>query len=65
MKANLIMAILSVVLISSAMSSPVLAEALKPENMKCDEFVGLDDIVKPKVVYWSEGLASNLSRDGF
>ncbi|MGZ4959515.1 MAG: HdeA/HdeB family chaperone [Methylomonas sp.] len=55
MKSNLIMAILSGVLISSTMISPVLAEAQKPESMTCDEFVGLDDVVKPKVVYWMDG----------
>jgi hypothetical protein len=31
------------------------ATAPKPKTMKCDEFIALEDTVKPKLVYWSEG----------
>jgi hypothetical protein len=31
------------------------ASIQKPVKMTCEEFVALDDVVKPKVVYWAEG----------
>lgn len=42
------------------MASPVLAATQKaakvtPVKMTCEEFVVLDDVVKPKIVYWAEG----------
>lgn len=27
----------------------------KPTKMSCDEFIAMDDVVRPKVVYWAEG----------
>ena len=49
------MAILSGVLLSTTVISPVLAAKHKPVEMTCEEFVALDDVVQPKVVYWNEG----------
>jgi HdeA/HdeB family len=36
-------------------ASKMVSTAPKPKAMRCDEFVALDDTVKPKVVYWAEG----------
>jgi hypothetical protein len=55
MKSTVTMALLSGVLLSATMTSPVLAATHKPAKMTCEEFVMLDDVVKPKVVYWAEG----------
>jgi HdeA/HdeB family len=57
MKSTITMAVLSGVMLSSGMMSTVLAAtpAHKPAKMTCEEYVMLDDIVKPKVVYWAEG----------
>jgi len=55
MKSSLSMAVLSGVLLSATMVSPALAATHKPAKMTCEEFVTLDDAVKPKVVYWAEG----------
>jgi hypothetical protein len=55
MKSTVTMTVLSGVLLSASMISPVLAAATKPAKMTCEEFVMLDDAVKPKVVYWAEG----------
>lgn len=55
MKSTLSIAVLSGVLLSTAMITPVLAATHKPAKMTCEEFVALDDVVKPKVVYWAEG----------
>lgn len=53
------MTVLSSVMLSAIMTTQVLAETPKTAahaNMTCEEFVALDDVVKPKVVYWTEGL---------
>jgi hypothetical protein len=55
MKSTLSIAVLSGVLLSTTMITPVLAATHKPAKMTCEEFVMLDDVVKPKVVYWAEG----------
>jgi hypothetical protein len=55
MKINAMMAVLSGVLLSATMTTSALAAAQKPAKMTCEEFVALDDVVKPKVVYWDEG----------
>jgi len=55
MKSTVTMALLSGVLLSATMTSPVLAATHKPAKMTCEEFLMLDDMVKPKVVYWAEG----------
>lgn len=54
-KSTVSMAVLSGVLLSATMTAPAFAETPKPAKMTCDEFVMLDDVVKPKVVYWAEG----------
>lgn len=48
-------AVLSGALISIGMAAPALAGTHQPTKMKCEEFVALDDLVQPKVVYWAEG----------
>ena len=40
-------------------SNGSLAGASTPTKMTCADFVALDDVVKPKVVYWSEGFSKN------
>jgi hypothetical protein len=55
MKSTVTMAVLSGVLLSASMISPVFAAVTKPAKMTCEEFVILDDTVKPNVVYWAEG----------
>ena len=55
MKSNVTMTILSGVLVSAAMTTPLLAETHHPAKMTCEEFVALDEVVQPKVVYWAEG----------
>lgn len=47
---------MSGILLATAMSPLALAATPpKPATMTCEEFVVLDDVVKPKVVYWAEG----------
>ena len=36
-------------------SSNTKNKGTKPAKMSCEEFIALDDTVKPKVVYWAEG----------
>ena len=55
MKSSLSIAVLSGVLLATTMATPVFAAPHKPAKMTCEEFVALDDAVKPKVVYWAEG----------
>jgi hypothetical protein len=55
MKSTVTMTVLSAVLLSASMISPVFAAATKPAKMTCEEFVMLDNTVKPNVVYWAEG----------
>lgn len=56
MKSIITLTLMSGVLLSTTMSSVALAAAApKPATMTCEEFVVLDDVVKPKVVYWAEG----------
>jgi hypothetical protein len=59
MKVNVTMTVLSGVLLSATMLSPVIAATHKPATMTCEEFVALDDVVQPKVVYWNEGFINN------
>ena len=56
MKSIMTLTIMSGVLLSTTMSPLALAAATaKPATMTCEEFIMLDDVVKPKVVYWAEG----------
>lgn len=55
MKSTLTLAVMSGLLLSASLATPVLADTQKPASMTCDEFVVLDDVIKPKVVYWAEG----------
>jgi hypothetical protein len=47
--------LLSGVMLSAGVTSAVLAATYKPGEMTCEEYVILDDVVKPGVVYWAEG----------
>ena len=55
MKFTKTMVVLGGVLLSASMTSPVMAGKHKPAKLTCEEYVILDDVVKPKVVYWAEG----------
>ena len=61
MKSTISIVVLSGVLLSAGITSTVLAASPtptpthKPAKMTCEEYVMLDDVVKPKVVYWAEG----------
>ena len=39
--------------------SPPPASAPRPTKLSCEDFVALDDFVKPKVIYWAEGFTAN------
>lgn len=39
----------------ATMAGPASATKVDPETMTCEQFLALDDVVKPKVVYWAEG----------
>lgn len=55
MKSNLTIIVLGGVLASICLTAPAFGAARKPVNMTCKDFVELDNVVKPKVVYWAEG----------
>ncbi len=55
MSSNITIAVLCSGLLATTIISPVMAATHIPTKMKCEEFVALDDTIKPKVVYWSEG----------
>jgi hypothetical protein len=56
MKVNVTITVLSaVVLLSATMTTPGFAEPQNPEKMTCEEFLALDEVTKPKIVYWVEG----------
>jgi hypothetical protein len=59
MKVFIIKMILAGLLLTTASISPVLAATHKPAKMTCEEFVVLDDVIKPKVVYWNDGFINN------
>ena len=55
MKIRIQMLALSGVLLSTGIATTALAAAPKPADMSCESFIALDDVVKPKVVYWADG----------
>ena len=55
MKIKIMMAVLGA-LSAGMVTQQAMAESQTPEKMTCKEFVALDDAIKPKVVYWAEGL---------
>ena len=55
MKIKAMMVVLGA-LSAGVITQQAMAESHTPEKMTCKEFVALDDAVKPKVVYWAEGL---------
>jgi acid stress chaperone HdeA len=34
------------------------AKGIKPEKLRCEEFLALDDVTRPALVYWAEGVNS-------
>jgi hypothetical protein len=42
-------------LLATVLATPASASMPRPGKITCEEFVALDDAVKPKVVYWEEG----------
>jgi|UniRef100_E6QRD0 hypothetical protein len=55
MKSNMLMTVLSGVILTGTLSTPVLAATHQPAKMTCEEFTALDETAQPKVVYWAEG----------
>lgn len=56
MKSIMTLTIMTGVMLTTTISPMALAATTqKPAAMTCKEFVVLDDVVKPKVVYWAEG----------
>jgi len=57
MKSAITIAVLGGVMLSAGITSTVLAATPthKPVKMTCEEYVMLDDVAKPKMVYWAEG----------
>lgn len=43
------------VCVLATIAVPASAAKVNPETMTCEQFLALDDVVKPKVVYWAEG----------
>lgn len=64
MKSNLTIAILSGVILTAAMASPVMAAQQKVTKMTCEDFVRIDDVAKPKLVYFAEGFNKKGKPDG-
>jgi hypothetical protein len=59
MKVNITMTVLMGALLTTSLISPVSAAPLKPAKMTCEDYVVLDDVIKPKVMYWTEGFNKN------
>ena len=66
MKSTLMVATIGGVLLATTVTSaalaatpaaPAAAAMKRPAKMTCEEFVALDDVQKPKVVYWAEGFS--------
>ena len=56
MKSIITLTLMTGVMLTTTVSPLALAATTqKPATMTCEEFVVLDDVVKPKVVYWAEG----------
>ena len=37
---------------------------IKPAKLTCEEFLSFDEMTRPKIVYWSEGLTRKHNPDG-
>lgn len=55
MSKKLIFLLSNAIFLSTIATTPVFAATHKPAKMTCEEFLVLDDVVKPKIVYWAEG----------
>ncbi|MET0499405.1 MAG: HdeA/HdeB family chaperone [Steroidobacteraceae bacterium] len=49
--------IASCLALCAGVSTPAFSAPLKPVAMTCAEFLTLDDVVKPKVIFWAEGFS--------
>jgi hypothetical protein len=43
----------------SLMATPKPAKAIKPTELTCEEFLSYDEVTRPQIVYWSEGMNGN------
>jgi hypothetical protein len=72
MKKHVLLAIaISVVLARSAIAEPPAVtdkmapvvvkptKAIKPMELTCEEFLSYDEVTRPQIVYWSEGMNGN------
>ncbi len=64
MKLNLTITILCGALLTAVMTSPAMAAAQKISKYTCEEFLQIDDLVKPKLVYFAEGFNKKGKLDG-
>jgi len=39
-----------------AMPTPKPIKAIKPTELTCEDFLSYDEVTRPQIVYWSEGL---------
>jgi acid stress chaperone HdeA len=44
---------------NGAMATAKPVKAIKPAELTCAEFLSYDEVTRPQIVYWSEGLNSN------
>ena len=40
------------------------SKGTKPAKMSCEEFLALDEVTRPKVVYWAEGFSRHGKPEG-
>jgi len=43
-------------LADSAATTPQSAKSIKPTTLTCEEFLSYDEVTRPQIVYWSEGM---------
>jgi acid stress chaperone HdeA len=46
----------SSVLADTSTTSPKSTKPIKPTAMTCEEFLSYDEVTRPQIVYWSEGM---------
>ena len=64
MKSNLTVAMLSSILLTAAIAIPAMAAPQKLSKFTCEEFLRMDDVARPKLVYFSEGFNKKGKLDG-
>ena len=45
------------VLADTAATSQQSAKSIKPATLTCEEFLSYDEVTRPQIVYWSEGMS--------